>query len=176
MKINAVTYMNALRASDNNTRISIDANCIEESGLKAKISQFVEENLKKMVTQILLEDPDSDVKRMAEDYLIQCLYSATEDPEKNPILQKFFSNNRDEINHLINEVWEAKNEILQLKTELQALKDKLGINYSYNWNEDRGGVAWKNDIQGQFQYLESKLISITEKLGKAGIDINYWEN
>jgi broad specificity polyphosphatase/5'/3'-nucleotidase SurE len=68
--------------------------------------------------------------------------------------------------------------MLQIKSELQALKDKLRVNtdgYSYNWIEDQG-VAWKNDVQGQFQYLESKLISITEKLGKAGIDINYWEN
>jgi hypothetical protein len=176
MNINAVTYTSVLRASDN-TKISINADCIDDHSLKTKISQVLDEDeLKKKITKILLEDPDSDVKKMAEDYLIQCLYDATEDPEKNPILQKFFSNKQEEINHLINEVWEVKNEILQLKGELQLLKDKLRVNdYGYNYNEDQG-VAWKNDVQTQFGYLENKLINITEKLGKAGIDINYWEN
>jgi hypothetical protein len=146
--------------------------------VKLSVKNFDEDELRKKITQILLEDPDSDVKKMAEDYLIQCLYEATEDPEKNPILKRFFSNNKEEIDRLESDIWEAKNEILQVKTELQSLKDKLKIstdNYSYNYSEDQG-VAWKNDVQGQFQYLESKLISITEKLGKAGIDINYWEN
>jgi len=167
-----------LRASDN-TKISISADCIDDSSLKAKISSVLDEDeLRKKITKILLEDPDSDVKKMAEDYLIQCLYEATEDPEKNPILKRFFSNNKEEIDRLTSDIWEAKNEILQVKTELQALKDKLNINsdeYSYNWSEEQG-VAWKNDVQGQFTYLESKLINIIEKLGKAGIDINYWEN
>jgi len=153
---------------------------VNDEVVKLSIKNFDDEELKRKITQILLEDPDSDVKKMAEDYLIQCLYEATEDPEKNPILKRFFSNNKEEIDRLTSDIWiwEAKNEILQLKTELQALKDKLRINsdgYSYNWNEDQG-VAWKNDVQSQFKFLESKLISITEKLGKAGIDINYWEN
>jgi hypothetical protein len=146
--------------------------------IKLSAESFDEDSLKRKITQILLEDPDSDVKKMAEDYLIQCLYDATEDPEKNPILQRFFSNNKEEIDRLTSDIWEVKNEILQVKSELQALKDKLRINtdsYSYNWNEEQG-VAWKNDVQGQYSYLESKLINITEKLGKAGIDINYWEN
>ena len=151
---------------------------VNDEVVKLSIKNFDDEELKKKITQILLEDPDSDVKKMAEDYLIQCLYEATEDPENNPILQKFFGHNQEEIRRLESDIWEAKNEILQLKEELQSLKDKLRIstdNYSYNWNEDQG-VAWKNDVQDQFQYLENKLISITEKLGKAGIDINYWEN
>lgn len=175
---NAINYSSVLSTSDN-TKISISADYIDDSSLRAKISSVLDEDeLRKKITQILLEDPDSDVKKMAEDYLIQCLYEATEDPEKNPILKRFFSNNKEEIDRLTNDIWEAKNEILQVKTELQSLKNKLGIstdNYGYNWNEEQG-VAWKIDVQGQFQYLESKLISITEKLGKAGIDINYWEN
>ena len=176
--VNALTYSSVLRASDN-TKISISADCIDDSSLKAKISSVLDENeLRKKITKILLEDPDSDVKKMAEDYLIQCLYEATEDPENNPILQKFFGHNQEEIRRLESDIWEAKNEILQVKTELQSLKDKLKIStdsYSYNYSEEQG-VAWKNDVQGQFQYLENKLISITEKLGKAGININYWEN
>ena len=151
---------------------------VNGENIKLSVDSFDENELKRKITQILLEDPDSEVKRMAEDYLIQCLYDATEDPETNPILQKYFGKNQEEINQLINEIWKANNEILQIKSELQALKDKLRVNtdgYSYNWNEEQG-VAWKNDVQGQFSYLEGKLISITEKLGKAGIDINYWEN
>lgn len=151
---------------------------VNDEVVKLSIKNFDDEELKRKITQILLEDPDSDVKKMAEDYLIQCLYEATEDPENNPILQRFFGHNQEEIRRLGSNIWEAKNEILQIKTELQSLKDKLKINsdgYSYNWNEDQG-VAWKNDVQGQFQYLENKLINITEKLGKAGIDIKYWEN
>ena len=151
---------------------------VNGEAIKLSVDSFDEDELKRKITQILLEDPDSEVKRMAEDYLIQCLYEATEDPENNPILQKYFGKNREEINRLTNEIWEAKNEMLQIKSELQALKDKLRVNsdrYSYNWNEEQG-VAWKNDVQAQFGHLESKLISITEKLGKAGIDINYWEN
>lgn len=149
---------------------------VNDEVVKLSIKNFDDEELKRKITQILLEDPDSDIKKMAEDYLIQCLYEATEDPEKNPILKRFFSNNKEEIDRLTSDIWEAKNDILQVKTELQALKDKLRISTdSYNWNEEQG-VAWKNDVQGQFQYLENKLISITEKLGKAGIDINYWEN
>ena len=151
---------------------------VNDKVVKLSIENFDDDELKRKITQILLEDPDSDVKKMAEDYLIQCIYEATEDPENNPILKRFFSNNKEEIDRLTSDIWEAKNEILQVKTELQSLKDKLKIStdsYSYNYSEEQG-VAWKNDVQGQFQYLESKLISITEKLGKAGIDINYWEN
>ena len=154
--VNALTYSGVrgvLRASDN-TKISISADCIDDSSLKAKISSVLDEDeLKKKITKILLEDPDSDVKKMAEDYLIQCLYEATEDPENNPILKRFFSNNKEEIDRLTSDIWEAKNEILQIKTELQALKDKLRINTdnSYNWSEEQG-VSWKNEVQDQFQY------------------------
>ena len=174
----ALTVSSRLIKSDG-TNVVISADSIDEVGLRSKIEDIIDgDGLKKKIMEVLLSDPDSEVKRIAEDYLIQCLYEATEDPEKNPILKRFFSNNKEEIDRLTSDIWEAKNEILQLKTELQALKDKLRINsdgYSYTWNEEQG-VAWKNDVQGQFQYLESKLISITEKLGKAGIDINYWEN
>jgi predicted nucleic acid-binding Zn-ribbon protein len=150
---------------------------VNGEAIKLSVDSFDEDELKRKITQILLEDPDSEVKRMAEDYLIQCLYDATEDPENNPILQKYFGKNQEEINQLTNEIREAKNEILQIKSELQALKDKLRVNSGgyYNYYEEQG-VAWKNDVQAQFGHLESKLISITKKLGKAGIDINYWED
>jgi hypothetical protein len=46
----------------------------------------------------------------------------------------------------------------------------------YDYNAGYNGVAWKNDTMDQFTYLENKLINIAEKLGKAGININYWEN
>jgi hypothetical protein len=179
---NNYTYVNSTAvASSTITADSASAGNIlrvNNEVIKLSAEAFDEDSLRRKITQILLEDPDSEVKRMAEDYLIQCLYEATEDPENNPILQKYFGKNQEEINRLTNDIWEARNEMLQIKSELQALKDKLRVNsdgYSYNWNEEQG-VAWKNDVQGQFSYLESKLISITEKLGKAGIDINYWEN
>ena len=177
---NNYTYM-AATGTLTSSAITCDSTrvlMVNDEVVKLSIKNFDDEELKRKITQILLEDPDSDVKKMAEDYLIQCLYEATEDPEKNPILKRFFSNNKEEIDRLTSDIREAKNEILQVKTELQTLKDKLRINsdgYSYNYSEEHG-VAWKIDVQDQFQYLESKLISITEKLGKAGIDINYWEN
>ena len=178
---NNYTYVDSTVSSSAITTDSVSVGKllkVNGEAIKLSVDSFDEDELKRKITQILLEDPDSEVKRMAEDYLIQCLYEATEDPEKNPILQKFFSNNKEEIVRLTNEIWEVRNDILRIKSELQALKDKLRVNsdgYSYNWNEEQG-VAWKNDVQTQFGYLESKLISITEKLGKAGIDINYWEN
>ena len=165
-------------ASSAITRDSLKVLKANGEAIKLSVDSFDEDELKRKITQILLEDPDSEIKKMAEDYLIQCLYDATEDPENNPILQKYFGKNQEEINRLTNEIWRARNEILQIKSELQALKDKLRVNsdgYRYNCNEEQG-VAWKSDVQGQFSYLESKLIRITEKLGKAGIDINYWEN
>lgn len=180
--INNYTYVNTIATGTlSSSSITCDRSRVlkvNNDVIKLSIENFDEDELKRKITQILLEDPDSDVKKMAEDYLIQCLYEATEDPENNPILQKFFGHNQEEIRRLTNDIWEAKNEILQLKTELRSLKDKLRIStdsYSYNYNKEQG-VARKNDVQDQFQYLESKLISITEKLGKAGIDINYWEN
>lgn len=179
---NNYTYVNTIATGTlSSSSITCDSTSVLKVNgdtVKLSIKNFDENGLKRKITQILLEDPDSDVKKMAEDYLIQCLYEATEDPEKNPILKRFFSNNKEEIDRLTNDIWEAKNEILQLKTELQSIKDKLRIStdsYSYNYSEDQG-VAWKIDVQSQFQYLENKLISITEKLGKAGININYWEN
>ena len=155
----ALTVSSRLVKSDG-TNVVISADAIDGVGLKKKIME------------VLLSDPDSEVKRIAEDYLIQCLYDATEDPENNPILQKFFDRQRQEITEL-------RNEVAAVEDEMRRLKERLRIDntdsYSYSYNESEG-VAWKNDVQGQFQYLESKLISITEKLGKAGIDINYWEN
>lgn len=180
--VNNYTYVDTIAtgtiASSSITCDSTKVLKVNDEVVKLSVKNFDEDELKKKIIQILLEDPDSDVKKIAEDYLILCLYEATEDPENNPILQKFFGHNQEEIRRLENDIWEAKNEILRVKTELQSLKDKLRIstdNYGYNWNEEQG-VAWKNDVQSQFQYLENKLIDITEKLGKAGIDINYWEN
>ena len=174
--INALTSSGYILKGYDNATISISADSIEDSSLRAKISQvFNEDELKKKITKILLEDPDCEVKKIAEDYLIQCIYEATNDPENNPILQKFFGKNQEEIAQLRDEVWQMRNEFIQVKGELQELKGKLGIGMN-DYNAGYNGVAWKNDTMDQFTYLENKLINIAEKLGKAGININYWEN
>lgn len=173
---NAITSSGYILNGHDNATIRISADSIEESSLRTKISQvFNEDELKKKITKILLEDPDCEVKKIAEDYLIQCIYEATNDPENNPILQKFFGKNQEEIAQLRDEVRQMRDEIVQVKIELQELEGKLGIGmYDYNaWND---GVAWKNDTMNKFNYLENKLINIAEKLGEAGFDINYWEN
>ena len=143
---------------------------------KAKISAdcLDEDELKKLVIQILLEDPDSEVKNIAENYLIQCLYKATEDPENNPILKKFFGEDqKEEIARLSKDVKEIWNEVIMIKSELQDLKYKLDIN-PYHCPE--GGVAWRNDVQAQFNWFENKILKLIETLGKAGIDISHWED
>jgi len=140
----------------NGETIKLSVDSIDENGLKSKI------------IKILLDDPDSEVKKITEDYLIQCLYDATNDPENNPILFKFFEKERQDKMNL----W---NELRSIKNELKELKEKLGItNYSYMNNQQ--GIVWKNDFEDRYYRLENKLINITEKLGKTGIDINYWEN
>lgn len=136
----------------------IDADSIDEDGLKKKI------------IKILLDDPDSDVKRMAEDYLIQCLYDSTEDPDKNPILHRFYASRNTELENL-------RNEVSILKSELESLKDfmwaeqKSDSYYSYG-----NRVAWMDDFNVNYRHLEDRLNIVIEKLGKAGIDINSWEN
>lgn len=134
-----------LRVNEESTKLS--ANSIDEDGLKSKI------------IKILLDDPDSEVKKITEDYLIQCLYNATNDPENNPVLFQFFERERQDRANL-------RNELDSIKKELRELKEILGItNY-----------ATEGKFEAKYHYLEDKLINITEKLGKAGIDINYWEN
>ena len=123
-------------------------------------------DLKSKIIKILLDDPDSEVKKITEDYLIQCLYNATNDPENNPVLFQFFGREQQDRMNL-------RNELDSIKNELRELKEILGItNYSYTAE----GIVWKNEFEFKCRYLENKLINITEKLGKAGIDINYWEN
>ena len=139
----------------NGGSIKLSANSIDEDGLKSKI------------IKILLDDPDSEVKKITEDYLIQCLYDATNDPENNPILFQFFERERQDRANL----W---NELKNIKNELRELKEKLGITNSYT--NTIGEIVWKNEFEAKCYYLENKLINITEKLGKAGIDISYWEN
>ena len=140
---------------DNGDAIKIGVNSIDEDGLKNKI------------IKILLDDPDSEVKKITEDYLIQCLYDATNDPENNPVLFQFFERERQDRMNL-------RNELESIKNELRELKEKLGItNYSCSYT---AGVVWKDEFEARYRYLENKLITITEKLEKAGIDINYWEN
>ena len=139
-----------LRVVDDEAKLSV--NSIDEDGLKNKI------------IKILLDDPDSEVKRITEDYLIQCLYNATNDPENNPVLFQFFERERQDRMNL-------RKELEDIKIELKELKEKLGID-TYTTE----GVVWKNEFEARYRYLEDKLINITEKLGKAGIDINYWEN
>ena len=140
---------------DNGDTIKIGVDSIDEDGLKNKI------------IKILLDDPDSEMKKITEDYLIQCLYDATNDPENNPDLFQFFERERQDRANL----W---NELENIKNELRELKEKLGITNSYT--NTIGGIVWKNEFEAKCYYLENKLINITEKLGKAGIDISYWEN
>ncbi len=137
---------------------------LKEETVKFSVTNFDEDELKRKIIQILLEDPDSDVKKITEDYLIQCLYDATNDPENNPILFQFFERERQDRMNL-------RNELENIKNELRELKEKLGIN-TYTTDV----VVWKNEFEARYCYLENKLINITEKLGKAGININYWEN
>jgi hypothetical protein len=101
--------------------------CIYELGVG---SNFITDGLKSKIIEILLDDPDSEVKKITEDYLIQCLYDATNDPENNPVLFQFFEKERQDRMKLWDELGNIRNELKELK----------------------------------------------EKLGKAGIDINYWEN
>ena len=139
---------------------------VNENSIKLSVYPIDENELKSKIIKILLDDPDSDVKKITEDYLIQCLYNATNDPENNPVLFQFFERERQDRMNL----W---NELTTIKTELKELKEKLRIN-NYSYTTD--GVVWKNEFEARYRYLEDKLINITEKLGKAGIDINYWEN
>jgi hypothetical protein len=133
---------------------------VNEDSIKLSVYSIDENELKSKIIKILLDDPDSDVKKITEDYLIQCLYNATNDPENNPVLFQFFERERQDRMNL----W---NELKSIRNELKELKEKLGIS-----NYTTEGIDWKNE----YRYLEDKLINITEKLGKAGIDINYWEN
>jgi hypothetical protein len=133
---------------------------VNEDSIKLSVYSIDENELKSKIIKILLDDPDSDVKKITEDYLIQCLYNATNDPENNPVLFQFFERERQDRMNL----W---NELKSIRNDLKELKEKLGIS-----NYTTEGIDWKNE----YRYLEDKLINITEKLGKAGIDINYWEN
>jgi hypothetical protein len=134
--------------------------------IKISVDSIDDDGLKSKIIKILLDDPDSEVKKITEDYLIQCLYNATNDPENNPVLFQFFGREQQDRMNL-------RNELDSIKNELRELKEILGItNYSYTAE----GIVWKNEFEFKCCYLENKLINITEKLGKAGIDINYWEN
>jgi hypothetical protein len=137
---------------------------VNEDSIKLSVYSIDENELKSKIIKILLDDPDSDVKKITEDYLIQCLYNATNDPENNPVLFQFFERERQDRMNL-------RDELEDIKIELKELKEKLGIN---NYTTD--GIVWKNEFEARYCHLENKLINITEKLGKAGIEINYWEN
>ena len=127
------------------------------------------DGLKEEIVKVLLEDPDSEVKKLAENYLIQCLYDATEDPEKNPILNEFFGRRQQDMMELMNEVRGIKAELMDLKAE-------LGLDYYSNYSGSNGGVAWNNDVQAQFVWLEEKLNNITKKIEDTGIDKSNREN
>ena len=146
----------------NTYTVDLDSPTINEK--LSVVNSISEDGLKNKIIKILLDDPDSEVKKITEDYLIQCLYNATNDPENNPVLFQFFERERQDRMNL-------RKELEDIKIELKELKEKLGVD-TYTTE----GVVWKNEFEARYRYLEDKLINITEKLGKAGIDIKYWEN
>ena len=141
---------------------------INDEAIKLSVDSLDEDGLKSKIIKILLDDPDSEVKKITEDYLIQCLYDATNDPENNPVLFQFFERERQDRMNL-------RDELESIKNELRELKEKLEIT-DYPYTDMTGGIVWKNEFESRYYYLENKLINITEKLGKEGININYWEN
>ena len=64
----------------------------------AKVESVVsEDNLRKLITKVLLENPNSEVVELAESYLAQCLERSLKDTELNPVIQKFMDNLKAEI-------------------------------------------------------------------------------
>lgn len=112
------------------------------------------DNLEDRLIKILLNDPSSEVKRIAESYLIQCIYDATEDPDKNPILHNFF----------YNPIRELKQELEDLKAEVHALNSEV-----HSKEEDKDRLLQRLEVQTEmFNY---KIENIERKLRENGIDI-----
>lgn len=94
--------------------------------------------LKKKIIEVLMNDPDNEVKQLAEQYLIGCLYDATNDPENNPTLYKFFSVIREEIQ--------------DLKKEVMYLEKVLGKDFI-----ESGGSNWLEIINDRILSLEKRV-------------------
>lgn len=85
-------------------------------------TDFLKESIREQIIKTLLEDPDNETKRLAEDYLLQCLLDSVEDPEKSPVLYRFFKEyyyKLAEIEHLKLEIERLKNEIFNLYNMIQ---------------------------------------------------------
>lgn len=96
------------------------------------------DSLKEKIIEILMNDPDNEVKQLAEQYLIGCLYDATNDPENNPTLYKFFS--------------VIRKEIQDLKEEVMYLEKVLGEDFIEN-----GGSNWLESINNRILSLEKRV-------------------
>jgi hypothetical protein len=90
----------------------IDTGTIQES----KVNR---EELKKILLDILLEDPDSDLKSLALGFLSECIKDAMKDPEKNPVIEKFFNSKLQEIEDNYRILLE------EIKQEFRARIDRL---------------------------------------------------
>ncbi len=78
-------------------------------------------SIHEQICEALLEDPDNETKRLAEDYLLQCLLDSVEDPEKSPVLYRFFKEWDDRNYKLEVEIGHLKLEIERLKNEISNL-------------------------------------------------------
>jgi len=153
--------------NSNMTYSSLKRDSIADSTINSIEDYFINNKLKKKIIEILLEDPDSEVMKITENYLIQCLYDATNDPENNPILYQFFEKDRQDRLNL-------NNQLTEIKRELKELKELLGIeNYSSSSFTRYPIASWKAELDNRCYSIEYKLKNITEKLEKTGINISY---
>ena len=160
-------------ANTTDAYISTDYSSISRN-IKLSAENFDRDELKRLITEILLEDPDSEVKKIAEDYLIQVLYHATDDPEFNPIISKFMTDNRTQLANLRTDLDNLKLELENLKYNLMYGSSLDGGSYcSY---DNTRGVMWKSQYGPTVDFLNAKVCEIEAKLRDLGIGEENWAN